>query len=1509
MAINVGLDTESPELAPRVRKGRARKTPVAQAVSQLPLVFTGERGSSVLETARLEQAQREAADYQRENTGIIEQARAAFPYQGIGGWLTRKVNEFDGPADPTFVLSEEARKGYTEDEQEQLAEARSADHLSRIQFDIAEERAANEVLGRRGGWYAAGASMLAGAPEGILTGTAIAKGLAIAGYGSIAAARAGQTGRAIGLSLAENVGGNLALTAVEDALGNRISVLDYGVAAATGLLGAGLGLPGIKAEGLIGAQRAAAEAAVRKQMEFAEKAARTLGDDASADSIAREVARLEAQELRTEAASATASVPTDRKLLPDLEKLELEELEAEKMVAGPSQDKATSDATGFITDASTNAVGEGKPVVNVRQDWIAKPGEFSTAASLERHWENLDAPVKFDDGVMTPRQKVQQEYGLDVEAARNAPVGVHGDMGDKYRGVAEWVHKNFLSDMKVHILEGNDRLPLGTGGDAWYVGKNTALIRVRPGATDTLLHELGHIVLTTQAERISPRHLEGFKQWHAEWQKNYTAARPATGDVSGATRTALERGTVGRHYTRDTLRPGTPGFVNSLYDIMANVVNRVTGDLQKTHPQSIKYATDYIPNFDEFGAEQFTKYIEGAVAQVTGWKPARLPEALLDFFVSMWSKFAKLFDFARDNNLLAPDVRAQDFFHAIYKKNKAEGSKQARAAAGMDVVDRDYGPRGPMSSSQAPQQQPNLAWLQDPIAVKYGIDLLPMDTPAARAEAKAILDLYKRASDPAAPWNNIPADKIASITSNSYFDVASTSLTMLKSENPVVRMMAAELIESPSGAAGRRSTAAIAKFMHERAYMGNVINEVQAAYKGWRNANGGGVVEDFMGGEKWKHFNRLVAEEIEARQAGAGFEAPPAVSQAADALERAYERMRTAQTDAKTIGWAGLPTTSRGYMPHRMSAEAVRNLSLPKRRAFQNALVDQFITIEGWDMTFASNLAAKYVDRVNARALGGYDVPANIHQVGAADMIEDALKAMGMTQTEVREQMKKYMRGGASHTKGRIKLDLRKEYDAGDGQTFTLLDLFETDQLNLVRQQAQRVSGEVALARHGIMGKPGLKLLQRAMEMGDTGLKAQPKEVEAFQQVAAEMLGDPYGNYGGKWLNRSMQMTSLARLGGMGFTQFAEFINAATGVGVAKATRGITDFARYRQEILDLAAGKKVDNPILGTIESFGGAQFGTDPYKMVFPFDNPGMQYQVNGMETVGAADRLLRGGLHAQGKLSGWRAIHSVQQRAVAEQIVAKAAEYIRAGGADTALRDMGITPDLELKLKAQLDSIAKFDANGKLTEFDITKMEDTEAAFDFVQAVHRGSQQMIQGTFIGETGKWAHDGWLRLLTQFRSFSITSVEKQWARQKSNHGVGVALLILLGSMSAAAPIYMARTYVQSIGREDQQEWLEKKLEFTAVARATLNYVAMSGLSGDLLDALSSITGLGKATGGRQGGTTEFVGSVIAPAAGLADDVWRGLQNSKDGTDPHDLVKALPFSKLPMLGPAINALD
>ena len=130
---------------------------------------------------------------------------------------------------------------------------------------------------------------------------------------------------------------------------------------------------------------------------------------------------------------------------------------------------------------------------------------------------------------------------------------------------------------------------------------------------------------------------------------------------------------------------------------------------------------------------------------------------------------------------------------------------------------------------------------------------------------------------------------------------------------------------------------------------------------------------------------------------------------------------------------------------------------------------------------------------------------------------------------------------------------------------------------------------------------------------------------------------------------------------------------------------------------------------------------------------------------------------------------------------------------------------------------------------------------------------------------------------------------------------------MMIGSMSIAAPIYMARTYTASIGRPDQEQFLEERLQPEAVARATLNYIALSGMAGDFIDLTTAMLpeSMGiKPTGGRAGVETDFVGNYVLPASSLVNDIWKYAQSP---LEVDDAVKVLPMSRLPYMIPFTNA--
>jgi hypothetical protein len=1338
----------------------------------------------------------------------------------------------------------------------------------------------------------------------VAPGLAAYKALSAAKIGSAALASQGRTGAAIASSIGENVISGTAVEAVNQGLNGDFRPADLFMAAGIdSIFGVGFGVAGVRSAAKATAETAASahvNRMIEKEFKLAQRAEAELGPEATPEAVRQKVNEYHLAEAKSLTSENIAELPAGRKLMSNPEEAlpESTGLQAEDVLSNDTRFSAAREQLVATAGAS-------------------QEGQYGKYRDL-----GLDLPEAADGA----------SRRAAIAAIDDTPgVHLHGATKDSvvYRALAdsmEQLRKQFIPDVSLQLTNAGTGLTGNTLGGHQIIKQGTSLIALRPGAgVSTMIHEFGHAVFAHRLAQLSDADKAGLKSSWDTWRQVYTDG--------GSKRAALLRSPVGASQRPHPFTGDETFAAAAMQGKFPEALAEVWRRAYPNRADADRYAR-YFGNFDEYSAEQFAKFVESEVAGVGPGKLS-VPQQILRVIGNLIEQALDLFRTAKKGNLVRADANFEKFFTDLLDGNVAEGLApldgvmQEMSAPSRKLTQKQKDAENAALNAPAPKAKATKAAaapaaptgptaadsvnkiMTDPDAIKYGVDSLPMGTPAERAVAKEVLALYKKAADFEVrhPMDEAYLKRVDNLADNSLFSVASTGLTMLKSKNPLVRMVAFELLEDASGASGvRQSTASISKFMHERLIQGNAINDVTKAYDAWKAANGLGLKDDFIGGANHDKFNKLVAEEIEARRktVSGAVTQDANVAAAADSLEAAYQRAANAQRANKTLGWAALPPSSRGYMPHRMSGKKVWALTNNQRRVVQDALTDQFVTIEKWDMSFADELAAKYLERVRDRASGGFSAPMGGGSGAAAEIVEDALRSMNLTATEIREHMQRYTRGAANFTKSRIDLDLNRVYDV-DGKPFKLMDVFETNQMSLLRAQAQRASGEIALARHGVYGKPGLDLLRKAMQLGEDGKKVQMKELEAFDQVSAEFLGSPYGTEGGKWMERAMAANGVARLGGIVFNQLSETINGIFHVGAARALDSITSIKRLREEIIALSKGEKVDNPFLTSIEASGGAEFGTDSYKMVMPFDSPDHAYPTYGRDSLTLTDRILRGAGHAQSVFSGFRMVHSAQQRGMAEQIVHKMMRYVRDGGEDVALRQFGITAEVQAAMRKDLSSIAQWEGD-RLIRFDVTKISDPDVREAVIQSVHRGVRQIIQGTFIGETGKWAHDGWLKLLTQFRTFSITSMEKQWGRQRNSRGNMEALGMVVGSLAMAMPIYMARTYANSIGRPDQEEYLAQRLSPQMMARATMNYIAMSGLAGDFIDLVSSTLPeeLGVSpTGGRAGVASTFVGNYVLPASSMVDDIWKYAQSP---TDLKQAARILPGSRVPYILPFVNAL-
>lgn len=872
---------------------------------------------------------------------------------------------------------------------------------------------------------------------------------------------------------------------------------------------------------------------------------------------------------------------------------------------------------------------------------------------------------------------------------------------------------------------------------------------------------------------------------------------------------------------------------------------------------------------------------------------------------------ARLYETAASN--LGPGASAEDIAAEVGRLHAVEGANLDHIRLAMPG-EQDRFMATPRTVDGDPSTVPPVDTTPTNFDREIGVDTMLTTDPL---RAKMVAETHQRAE----AWvSQNPVDEarlrdLLGRVERLSPSLSSTAQNLLRSEHPVARMISGLLLENTTGAAGRRSSAAIDKAMTERVYMGE-IEKLPHLYRVYRREHGGSGIRDTYDQRLYRQFNREVAEFRELRARGAEPETVhPAVRAAGDMLDRFYDRPRRDQIAVSTPGHEGLPNTSVGYAPRRLDPERFQSLTNAQRRAVQAEYARQ-LRLAWDDPEFADMVAARMIEHGRIAAAGGKEIPANLYSASAAPLLRNALRNTGrgqlkLTDPEIEELVKRISTRGPAYTKARMDLDTLAEIrDPETGESFRLMDLYDNDQMRLAQNYARRASGEVALAKYGVMGEEGLTILRESLTFGRDGQRLTGRDLDnalqAFDQIAAEFLGRPFGT--SKWFRSADNLrllTASSRLGGMAFTQFGEYANALPVLGANHTLSAIRAFPRI---ISDLRAGR--ESPILGSIERVGG-EIGTD-WKVNFPYQNLSDTF-VHGQESMGVFTRVVRNTANAVPHLNGWHYVHAAQQRGMAEQIIHKAVKAVRRGDVDTkALDDMGFNEAVRTAMRRDMDRIARFDSKGNLVEFDIDGFADPAVARDFVQSVHRGAKQIIQGTFIGETGYWAHNDLLRILTQFRTFSLVSMEKQWTRQAAMHGGIKTFGYLLGALSWALPIHLARVQINSLGRTDRDEYLEQQLNPLVLGRAVLNYASLSGLASDMLDVGTAMVGMfegvlgvdaGLEMHGVRGISDGDLGAVI-PSLGYANSTLRALTSG----NPQNLLRSLPGGNIPWAVPLVNAI-
>lgn len=1192
--------------------------------------------------------------------------------------------------------------------------------------------------------------------------------------------------------------------------------------------------------------------------------------------------------------------------------------------------KGTRDSLSGITSTGETSLPEVPDNPGALQDTQNSPGGTKTSAKTAKTVEEIYPQMQkyFQEMQAKGYDKVEstlrmyQDWFPDqrkVSWTREDNIMYPEGMDPQAVELAKGLLKEYGDPTTPMVLASRDMNALGVN---YTLGSSAYIINLAPKAfkddvfgtpkyTATLIHEFGHAFLPATLGRLKGSTKKGLKD--AVSRVRHLMNDPKRFNKAAEVRFGLA--------TDNAVMVGN---------------NRKSPDqtllgwlAASDDPQKIREAAAYWASFDEITAQQFAKHVRRRYAR--GWYEGKKPKAfLVSKALATWvhKTVGKFWDVVsrtlKEDTDIAEIAKAMDTVFmemaGIYRKGGVTGEG---ALAGLksviDTTEPEYAanmathlansnpqapkPKDPKVDPETgePVEQYKSSYKVSPQGQAYGLGNVNNTNPNETAGLVMMDRWVQRAAEEAPP--PVQASRTSKVIGSKALKESfvgnqflSASQIGLRSKNPVVRLVTHLLAESPSNLVEQRinDSGAIIRAREERRIIGDSLRQVRQAKKQWYKEQGLGQWRALFDTDLTDQWNKTLRYWLhEATKENAVPEgAPPSVQRAIKEMAEFHERANKVEQKFGVVGTRAedLPNPM-GYMQRILDPTKIASLSVEQKGKVIAAIKAQLRDNAGFSGEVADKVAKRYLDRAE-RARGGVFTPQEmaLDSPDALRTLQDILRNEGYKEDEITAMTGPLLKGKDKHFHRKLQLD--ENLDLGDG--ITLGDLMWDDHESLLRDRARSTAGWAALAAHGIHGYEGMLAIRAAAAKGSGPIAATKQELDALEQILSEVSSVPMeGMYYSGVLDGAVAATSTLRLGGMGWTQIPEILNVANQIGALNATKSLADIPKLVKELKEaVKTGKTPDNPFLRDMERHIGHTFGTDGYFLASPWDTNGRNRDIRGSEETSKFIRGINAVGYVQGVLSGFRVINASQQRLSAQVTVEQALNRIlNMDAPDTWLKDIGIDGELFATLKTELPNVADIE-NGKVVFFHARKLPP-QVLDQLSTTVYRSVNQMIQGTFAGERGKYIHDSFWRAATQFRGYPLTSLEKQIARQVGNHGYGRVALMIAANMAMALPIVVLRTYVSSIGRHNQEEFLEKNLKMSELVQKTANYIPLAGMAGDIVDILQDLSG-------NNVHGTKFVGDRFLPAAGVLNDAYGATQN------PYKAMNLLPGATLPFVIPAMN---
>ncbi len=468
------------------------------------------------------------------------------------------------------------------------------------------------------------------------------------------------------------------------------------------------------------------------------------------------------------------------------------------------------------------------------------------------------------------------------------------------------------------------------------------------------------------------------------------------------------------------------------------------------------------------------------------------------------------------------------------------------------------------------------------------------------------------------------------------------------------------------------------------------------------------------------------------------------------------------------------------------------------------------------DDELLSAVANSYLKRAQANFEGdGSALLVRPLDSDSVEEIENMLKEAGVAPVRMQEIMgrlerKTYESGKLERAKKRIDLDenfsTTLTNDAGEDITVRMSDLFDNDVESVMSRYLREIAGWSALSSK--LNVRNRAQLDRFVSNLKTDAKRAGDDVKDVERMVDIGLKATFGR--STELDPSSKASRYARalrnwnfsrvMNQVGFSLFAELGPTIAHAGV----RNFVDSTLAAKEFLIRGADGKLTSKEARVMEQLFAP--GTDWLRNP-PFmrlDDDAMVAPTFGNTKFGRGfDNMQSAATHVTSVMSGMAPVNTMLQRIAGRATMLRMLDMANAkklGDADIArLRSWGLTE------KAQADLFGYLKGKRKIDQIDPSALpfESRERMAAFLYRVTR--HQVLEGD-ASDSIELMHSTVGRLVTQFRTFMVNSYTRHFLNSIHHYDDWRTYAMVTLSASAAGMGWAARTYINTIGNEEQRK-------------------------------------------------------------------------------------------------------